>query len=226
MAVMFGPVLLEARGVGRRRPDQEGWLLRDVDLTLSAGDRLAIEGESGAGKSLLLRALGLLDPLESGEIRWHGEAISGEAVPRYRSQVIYLQQAPALDGETVEAILRRPFALGVHQGKQFDWQRVLEALSALGRDRSFLAKSQADLSGGEAQITALLRALQLDASVLLLDEPTAALDRQATHQLEQLVAHWLADGKMERAYVWVSHDETQATRVSDRRLTIERGALV
>src|SRR5262245_53862546 len=151
-------VLLEARGVGRRRPGGDGWLLEDASLALRPGDRLALVGPTGGGKTLLLRALALLDPLDAGTVCWQGEPVPNSGVPAFRRQVIYLHQRPALFEGTVEDNLRQPFALRVHRGERFDPARVASLLAALGRDASFLAKRQGDLSGGEAQITALLRA--------------------------------------------------------------------
>ena len=98
-------------------------------------------------------------------------------------------------------------------------------LAAQGRDETFLAKKQHELSGGEAQITALLRAMQLEPEVLLLDEPTAALDDVATKAVEQLLDRWLCEQPNERSIVWVTHDRDQARRVCDRILHLERGRL-
>ena len=85
-------------------------------------------------------------------------------------------------------------------------------LTHLGRDESFLDKPVGELSGGESQLVALLRAVQLDPKVLLLDEPTASLDAEATAAVETLVADWQAESAGARAVVWVSHDTGQAER--------------
>src|SRR5262249_52565528 len=76
--------MIEARGVGRRNPEGKDWLVRDVSLVLNPGDRLAVVGASGAGKTVLLRTLALLDPLHAGTVLWRGHAVRGRAVPRYR----------------------------------------------------------------------------------------------------------------------------------------------
>ncbi len=88
-----------------------------------------------------------------------------------------------------------------------------------------MTKLHRDLSGGEAQLVALLRAIQLDPQVLLLDEPTAALDREATGAVEQLVELWFADERDRRATVWVSHDGRQAARVAGAILRVHDGQL-
>ena len=94
----------------------------------------------------------------------------------------------------------------------------------MGRDAAFLEKKVADLSGGEIQIAALVRALQLDPAILLLDEPTAALDGPTATAVEQLIDRWLAQSA-ERAMIWVSHNEAQAQRVGRTAIRMEAGRL-
>ena len=144
-------------------------------------------------------------------------------VPRFRSRVAYLHQSPALLEGTVEESLRSPFELAVHRDRAFDRDRAVELLAALGRGASFLAKQRDDLSGGERQVTALVRLLQLEPEVVLLDEPTAALDPETTSRAEELLARWVGGG--ERACVWVSHDPAQTHRLATRRLRVEGGRL-
>jgi UDP-glucose/iron transport system ATP-binding protein len=219
------PPAIEAVGIGRRNPKADGWLIRDVSLTLDLGDRLGVLGPSGAGKTVLLRAIALLDPLDSGTIRWQGRMVAGESVPYYRGQVIYLHQRPALLDGSVEDNLRLPFALKAHRERRFEPERVLDVLGRLGRDGAFLKKTSRDLSGGEAQIVGLLRALQLDPAVLLLDEPTASLDSATAQAVEELLDGWLAAEPNGRALVWVSHDRDQAHRMTVRRLSLRAGRL-
>ena len=164
--------------IGRRDPKTDGWLIRDVSFAVNSGDRLGILGPSGAGKTVLLRALAMLDPLDAGAIHWNGRSVRGDAVPAYRKQVIYLHQRPALSREawrtTFDTRSRSKRTTGlnlIEDERSISWR-------PLGRDAAFLDKSSRDLSGGEAQIVAFVRAIQLEPSVLLLDEPTASLDRR------------------------------------------------
>jgi putative ABC transport system ATP-binding protein len=217
--------LLQAENIGRRHPDGRAWLLDGVSLRIEPGDRLAMIGPSGAGKTLLLRALARLDPLDQGTILFKGQAVAHDAIPRFRSHVIYLHQRAALIEETVEAALRRPLALKIHRPRRFDRDRVLRWLACLGREADFLTKKVAELSGGEIQITALARALQLDPSVLLLDEPTAALDGPTASAVERLIADWL-DESRERAMIWVSHNEAQAGRIGRAIIHMAAGRLL
>jgi len=219
-------VLLEAVGLRRLVPGGEKVLLNSVSISLHAGRTMGVMGPSGSGKTLLLRALAMLDPLDEGEIRFRGEVPRHAAIPRYRSQVVYLHQRPALPGATVEAALRRPFALAAHRDRAFDRDKVVAFLEQVGRDAAFLDKSTADLSGGEQQLTALVRAVQLDPAILLLDEPTASLDAGAARAIENLLSAWLAESPGERTFAWVGHNAEQTMRMTHEVKYIRGGRLV
>ncbi len=160
-----------------------------------------------------------------GSIRRDGGPVRGEAVPGYRKQVIYLHQRPALLDGTVEDNLRHPFALAAHRGRAFDAGRVEDLLRGWAAIRAFLAKNGRDLSGGESQLVGLIRALQLDPAVLLLDEPTASLDPATAAAVEGMLGDWLAAEPDGRALVWVSHDAEQARRMTGRRLYLRAGRM-
>ena len=199
-------------------------LLRDISFSISAGDRWAITGPSGAGKTLLLRALAQLDPVE-GEILWRGEPIFPVAIPDYRAQVVHLPQAsPVIEG-TVADNLGLPYQLKRYAAEEWSRSQAVEWCARLGKQEDFLKRSSADLSGGEKQIVALLRVLPLDARILLLDEASAALDRSTEIRFEKLVDEWMSERPDERAVVWVSHDEEQRQRVSSRVLHLEHGRM-
>jgi putative ABC transport system ATP-binding protein len=218
--------LLETHHARRRATGSGNWLLQNIALTLGGGERVAIVGPSGSGKTLLLRALAMLDPLDAGSVRWRGEVPTGAAVPAYRRCVLYLHQRPALVDGTVEDNLRRPFQLRQHRNKRYDRDQALTLLDALGRDAGFLRKRHHELSGGETQLVALVRALQLDPQVLLLDEPTAALDGGTTVRVERCLCDWLDQQPTTRAQCWITHDISQANRVATRILHMAGGQLV
>lgn len=220
--------LLEARAIMRRDAARGQVLLHAASLALHAGDRASITGPSGSGKSVLLRALALLDPLDGGDVWWHGKPVSRHAMPRYRRNVAYIRQRPAMLDGTVEDNLRYPYSLRVYRDGSFDRTRAAALVHAAGRSNDFLARRASELSGGEAQIAALVRVLQLDPEVLLLDEPTASLDPDSSRAIEALVLAWFqaSDGATaQRAAIWVSHDPVQAQRVSTRHLTMRAGVL-
>ncbi len=218
-----GAAAIELDGIGRRNPKADGWLIEGVSLSVRGGDRLGVLGPSGAGKTVLLRAMALLDPLDAGAVLWHGKTVRSEGVPRFRKQVIYLHQRPALFDGSVEDNLRLPFALRAHRDRGFDRKRALDLLAALGRDAEFLAKPSRRLSGGEGQLVALVRAIQLEPAVLLLDEPTASLDSPTAQAFERVIENWLSAGAGGRAFVWVSHDLEQTRRMTTRQVHLRAG---
>ena len=217
--------LLEARGVGRRESNATRWLLRNVSMEIHAGRRIAIVGPTGSGKTLLLRALARLDAIDAGQILWRGGPVCGGAVPRFRQQAIYLHQRPALMEGSVEENLRLPFTLRSYVSREFRRDEILSLLERVQRDETFLDRSSQNLSGGEAQIVALVRAIQLEPTLLLLDEPTAALDEEMTRMIEALVAAWFDRSSCERALVWVSHDREQVARIADCVMNMKDGGL-
>ena len=217
--------LIEARGMTRRDAKSGKILLAPTDFSLPAGARIAITGPSGSGKSVFLRALALLDPLDGGSVLWHGQPIPRGAIPRYRRSVAYLRQRPAPAEGTVESLLRYPYTLAVYRDLQFDRAHAAQLAAHAGRGDDFLDKRASELSGGEAQIAALLRVLQLEPDVLLLDEPTSALDPDSTRAIESLVGAWFDAAPAARAYMWISHDPAQAARIGASRITMQAGVL-
>ncbi|MEM1426688.1 MAG: ATP-binding cassette domain-containing protein, partial [Cyanobacteria bacterium P01_H01_bin.130] len=164
--------LLVSETIGRSLQDR--WIWKNISFEVGPGDRLAIVGPSGTGKSLLLRSLAGLDPIQAGRICFQGQPLSDWAMPQLRSQVVYLHQQPALLEGTVESNLQQIYTLTIHRDKSYDRDQILSYLSLLERGADFLNRTTEQLSGGERQIVACLRALQLAPQILLLDEPTAS----------------------------------------------------
>jgi putative ABC transport system ATP-binding protein len=216
--------LVAAHGVERRDAARGTVLLHPTDFTLYAGERAAITGPSGSGKSVFLRTLALLDASDAGFVTWRGERITRPRIPAYRRRVAYIAQRPAMLDGTVEDNLRYPFTLKTYRDAHFDRDTAARLAQAAGRAADFLDKLASDLSGGEAQIAALVRVLQLAPDVLLLDEPTASLDPASARSIEALVAAWF-DADATRACIWVSHNPEQALRVATRHLTMNAGVL-
>lgn len=115
---------------------------------------------------------------------------------------------------TLEEYFRAPFDLHVHRQKEFRRESVVEQFDRIGKSSSLLSQPHENLSGGEAQIANLIRAMMLDPQILLLDEPTSGLDSKAVDAVESLIKSW-RENDPTRAYVWVSHDHDQVTRMCD-----------
>lgn len=193
-------------------------LWHDLDVSVAPGERWAIRGPSGSGKTLLLRTLAGLEPC-NGELLLDGKAFVAWWPPAWRSQVAYLSQRATLPEGTVEAAFKAPFAYRVHRGKTLDQAWLQHSLDALELTPVFLSQQTSGLSGGEAQLVALLRTLLLGPRILLLDEATASIDPARTARVERLLDDWLQE-KPDRACMWTSHDEAQLARVSTRSLVL------
>jgi phosphate-transporting ATPase len=180
--------------------------LAPVSLRLDDGECVAIEGPSGAGKTLFLRAIADLDPT-SGTVRLDGAERGDISGPDWRRRVTYLPAEPGWWADRV--------------ADHFPEDRNHHPLlAALGLDAQLLDQPVARLSTGERQRLALIRVLLLVPRVYLLDEPTAALDASATAAVEAVIAARLADGA---AALWVSHDPAQARRLAARALKFAGG---
>ncbi|TWU06120.1 ABC transporter ATP-binding protein [Stieleria varia] len=197
-------------------------VLDHVSLSINGGERIAVTGPSGSGKSLLLRSLAMLEPIDGGTLQWRGATLADKDVPRFRSQVMYVQQRTAQFDETVLDVLRMPYALSIHRHREFSRQHAADWLKRLGRPGDMLSQLHSELSGGESQLIALVRALQLDPVILLLDEATAAIDPDTTALVESLILEWQAS-QSGRSFLWVSHDARQSERMTQRSISLLAG---
>ena len=177
---------------------------------VAAGECVAIHGPSGAGKSVLLRMLADLDP-HDGTALLDGLATASMPAPAWRSAVVYQAAEPAWWDVTARA----HFAAAAMPA-------VGTLLPALGLASAVLDTPIERLSTGERQRLALVRSLARGPRVLLLDEPTAALDPDAVARVEALLGEHLGRGL---AIVLVTHAEAQARRLAHRILRLEHGRL-
>jgi putative ABC transport system ATP-binding protein len=213
---MQSQVILSVENFGRQL--EKRWLWKNLTFSLSTGDCLGVVAPSGAGKTLLMRNLVLLDPIQQGHLLFKGKPPTDWTLPVYRTQVMYLpQRATAFEG-TVEENLKRAFTLRVYGNRQFNPTQIEDWLHQLGRRADFLQLQATQLSGGETQILALLRTLQFDPQVLLLDEPTASLDANTTLKVEALLHTWLKQPG--RTCLIASHDVEQISRITNRQLSL------
>ena len=198
--------MIEVRGLRVSRGQRE--VLRGLDLSVHAGERVVILGANGSGKSTLLRAIAALDPIDSGDVRAEGAGM-------------VLQQGalfPHLSAlRNVELALRVVRGLGRGESER----RAREALA-----RVSVARPDAmphELSGGQQQRVAIARALVLEPRVLLLDEPTSALDPAATAEVARTLIELSTAGI---ASVIVTHDMPFARDVAaSRTMLLESGLL-
>ncbi len=180
-------------------------LLDDVSGVLYGGNKVVLTGASGAGKSVLLSALAGQIPLTQGQVLLNTQTVQNQAMipPQvWRHQVALLTQTPVMMDGMVLDNLKLPYRFSHHKNQHFDEHQHLAWLSRFGKSADFIHQDITKLSGGERQIVHFLRMLQLKPTVLLLDEPTAALDTVSAGVLMTLVHEWL---DAHRAYIWISH---------------------
>jgi sulfonate transport system ATP-binding protein len=193
---------VDVRGVSRRFG--KTLALDDVDLSIKPGEFVALLGRSGSGKSTLLRTLAGLDSPSAGTVR----------VPNER--MVVFQEPRLLPWKTAFENV----ALGLG-GKGALQARA--ALAEVGLEHRLHAYP-ATLSGGEAQRTALARALVRDPKFLLLDEPFAALDALTRMRMHGLIESLWARHRL--AVLLITHDVEEAILLADRALVIDRGRII
>jgi ABC-type lipoprotein export system ATPase subunit len=220
MSIVAAEGLVKTYGEGRaaRR------VLDGVDLTVEAGEIVAILGRSGSGKSTLLHLIGGLDRPDAGTITVAGEPVTGasekelSALRRRRIGFVFqfFHLLPELSGEA------NVLLAGQVRGARPDAAaRGRELVDSLGL-RPVADSPPSRLSGGEQQRFAIARALVNDPAVLLADEPTGNLDVQAGAEVLRLLRAGASEG---RAVVLVTH-EAAAAGIADRVLTLRDGRLV
>ena len=172
-----------------------------------------------------------------------GKSITEWEMPEYRTRIGYVPQHPAFPDETVEDCLKVVFSLKANQNKIYDREKILLwlkqlSLPKIGKNNSdkgnfteLLNHPARELSGGEAQVVAILRTLQLDPQVLLLDEPTASMDTELALLMEDLLEKWQkcsaeifpapTGQHAQRAWIWVSHNPEQLTRMCGQTYSLD-----
>jgi ABC-type sulfate/molybdate transport systems ATPase subunit len=210
--------VLGLRQIRHRRGARE--VLSINELALGAGERLAVLGPNGAGKTTLLRLLAGLETATEGVVEMDGVPMT-DADTVLRRRIGYATQRPGLLSTSVKRNVELPLRWrGITRaGRQMAARAALERLNAAHlADRKALS-----LSGGEAQRVSLARALALEPSLLLLDEPAAGLDAEARQAFFDDLETALADRAT--TVVHVSHRADEALRLADRVAVLAAGAV-
>jgi putative ABC transport system ATP-binding protein len=195
-------------------------ILDGASILVRSGEAVAIQGPSGSGKSTLARTLATLVEADSGTVLLGGQDAREIAPTRFRTRVAFLAQQPAMFEGTVRDNLGAGPAL---HGRSLGDAQARELTLAVGLDESILPREARTLSGGERQRAALARALANTPEILILDEPTAALDPDAGARIIELLRALSARGL---SVLMVTHVEAHARALGGTRYRCALGRLL
>ncbi len=208
-----------------RRGGETITVLDRLDLEMERGQFYALMGPSGSGKTTLLNVVGALDRPDSGEVHVGGAdlmALSGAELSRWRADTIgfVFQGFNLISVLTAYQNVRLPLLLTPLSRKQRR-EQAMHALELVGlADRAQHRPSQ--LSGGQEQRVAIARAIATDPDLILADEPTGDLDREAADQVLELLGR--LSHELQKTVLMVTHDPQAAER-ADRTVRIDKGQL-
>ena len=204
--------------------------LKGVDFRVDKGKTLAIVGESGSGKSTLARVIALIDAPTSGELRIEGKPVdirTHRPGPEMRSKVQMVFQNPygSLNPrQKIGDVLMEPLVINTHVPAAERRERAEAMLKKVGLQPEHFNRYPHMFSGGQRQRIAIARALMLNPSLLVLDEPVSALDLSVQAQVLNLLAD-LQD-EFGLTYVFVSHDLSVVRYIADEVMVISKGEAV
>jgi ABC-type polar amino acid transport system ATPase subunit len=214
--------LVELAGIHKAFGDNV--VLDGVDLSVSRGEVIVIAGPSGSGKSTMLRCINGLETVDSGEVRFDGQAVKpGKGLSALRAQIGFVfQQFHLFPHMTVlQNITLAPVKVKGMSGAEAHKtaQQLLERVGISEKADQY----PADLSGGQQQRVAIARALAMDPKLMLFDEPTSALDPEMIREVLDVMRDLARDGM---TMLVVTHEMGFAREVCDRLVFIDGGLIV
>jgi len=235
---MSSEVLLRATDVVKSFPIRGGKLgtkklataVNGVSLDIFKGETLGIVGESGCGKSTLARCLVQLMPVTSGTVSFKGETLTGRSRRQLRDtrremQLVFQDPYASLNPRrTVGDIVADPMRINKMGSDAEINERVATLFKTVGLDPSYVQRYPHEFSGGQRQRVGIARALSLNPSLVVADEPVSALDVSVQAQVLNLMAD-LQD-EFGLTYLFIAHDLGVVRHVSDRVGVMYLGQLV
>ena len=199
-----------------------------VSFDLHAGETLGIVGESGCGKSTLARALLNLVPITDGSVKWHGDEMRGASPQAWQAkrkavQMIFQDPLASLDPRmTVAQIIGEPLRTHCPELSTAQYnERVLAMMLRVGLTAQQINRYPHEFSGGQCQRIGIARALALEPSLVICDEPVSALDVSIQAQIINLLKELQAE--MGLALVFIAHDLAVVKHISQRVMVMYLG---
>ncbi len=212
------------------RPASTVAALKGVSFSLERGTTLAIVGESGCGKSTLARIITMIDPQTSGDLEIDGQPVNILKSPltsdmRRKVQIVFQNPYGSLNPrQKIGDVLMEPLLLNTNASAAERKERALELLVKVGLKPEHFHRYPHMFSGGQRQRIAIARALILNPSLLVLDEPVSALDLSVQAQILNLLADLQEEFNL--SYVFVSHDLSVVKYIADTVMVMYFGEVV
>jgi len=229
--------VLTIRGLTVDYPVRSGLLtsrkhraVTDVDLTISAGQTVALVGESGSGKTSVARAIVGLAPISAGSIALSDQLLDRRGSRRLRQirrtvQMVFQQPGGSLDPRmSVADTLEEPLHYLMHLNSRAIRARVSELLGLVGLGQQHLTRRPRELSGGQRQRVAIARAIAISPSLVICDEPTSSLDVSVQAQIINLLSR--LQQELHLAYLFISHDLGVVRQIADVTAVMHLGRIV
>jgi ABC-type polar amino acid transport system ATPase subunit len=218
---MSGAPAVEVIGLRKRFGATE--VLRGVDLTVAAGEKIVVLGPSGSGKSTLIRCINGLEAYQSGSVRIGGVDLAGPGAEAARRTTGMVFQGFNLFPHLT--VLANCTLAQTHVAGRSKAEAEQRAMALLERVRiaDQAGKRPAELSGGQQQRAAIARALAMDPQVMLFDEPTSSLDPEVVGEVLEVMAELAAGGM---TMVVITHQMSFAREVADRVVFLDAGEVV
>ena len=197
--------------------------LSDISLSIGSGERIAIMGSNGAGKSTFFLNLNGVLKAQSGEIYYQGTKISGKELKELRRHVGFVFQDA--DSQMIASTVQAEVAFGpmnLKLSRDEVEKRVTQALQYMGL-QSYRQRPPHYLSGGEKKRVSIADIIAMQSEIILFDEPTAALDPLSADMLEQVLADLSREGK---TLLISTHDVNFAYRWAERIVVFDRGKIL
>lgn len=183
-------------------------LFKNLTLHIQQGEMLCITGESGSGKTSLLRSIMGFVPLKEGSIHVDKILLSAPNREEIRRKITYIPQELALPSEWVKEMVQLPFEMKANHTALFSQKELFEYFHLLGLKEELLHKRVSEISGGQKQRIMLAVSALLNKPFFIIDEPTSALDMESAHKVFTFLRDLARNGQ---TIIVVSHDKQFAS---------------